>query len=85
MPEINDRYFKALLANDLVAARKVIEDWDLPLWEMGRKYVGDRQTAWRGVFEIMGISQRYRRAPMPSATEADMEKLRADVQALGIN
>lgn len=84
-PEVNHRYWQALQSNDLQTACEVVSQNDNPLFAFTSKYRGGNQTAWRGIFEILGISSRYRRAPMPSLTDAEMEMLREDIKELGLS
>lgn len=84
-PDINRQYFSALRNNDLTAAHDIVTRWDNALFALGGQTGGGRQTGFRGIFEIMGIAQRYRRAPMPSATDVELEMLRAGLQELGLS
>jgi len=83
-PEVNQRYHEAMLGNDLDAAGEVITRLDWPLFDLAAKYTGGWQTVWRAILEIQGTALRYRRAPMPSATEADLEAIEDDLRRLGV-
>lgn len=83
-PEVNDRYYQAMLRNDLQTACDVITQLDFPLFECAVKYKGGWQTAWRAMLEVLGIAWRYRRAPMPSADDADLENIRSDLRRLRV-
>lgn len=83
-PQVNDRYYQAMLHNDLQTACDVITQLDFPLFECTSKYKGGWQTAWRAMLEVLGIAQRYRRPPMPSAGDADLESICSDLQRLHV-
>lgn len=82
-PEVNRLYESAMRGNDLNAASEIITKYDWPLFDLTAKYTGGWQTAWRGMMEILGLTERYCRAPMPSASDAEMEMLRDDLRTLG--
>ena len=75
-PEIAWRYWKATEALDLEAARTVIRDYDLPLFECARA-IGDggQDAALHGIYELVGIAKRYRRPPYYSLNDKQMEDL----------
>lgn len=81
-PEVNQRYYEAMQRNDLKTACEVITKLDFPLFGLCAHYTGGWQTAWRAILETMGLAQRYRRAPMPSATDADLERIKDDLRPL---
>jgi len=83
-PRVNDQYYQAMLHNDLKAASEAITRFDFPLFECAGKYKGGWQTTWRAMLEVLGIAQRYRRHPMPSAGDADLESIKSDMRRLSI-
>jgi len=74
-PEIAQRYWQAIQANDLEAAKNIIRDYDMPLWKFIMDVPGGFDAAVHGAMELFGVTQRWRRPPYYSFTDEDMEKL----------
>ena len=74
-PEIAWRYFNATEAGDLDAARAVIRDCDMPLFDYLIASEGSFDAAIHGVLELAGFAKRYRRPPYHSLTDAQMQDL----------
>lgn len=75
-PEITWRYWKAIEADDLAAARAVIRDYEMPLFRYARA-IGDGgpDAVLHGIYELIGIAKRYRRPPYHSLTDGQMAGL----------
>jgi dihydrodipicolinate synthase/N-acetylneuraminate lyase len=74
-PEIAWRYWSAIQSNDLTAARNVIRDYDLPLFDYLLASEGSFDAAIHGIYELFGLATRYRRPPYHSLTDRQMESL----------
>ena len=74
-PEIAWQYWNAIQANDLEAARGVIRDYDIPLFEYLLGLEGGFNAGIYGILELRGLTTRYRRAPYHALTDLQMEKL----------
>ncbi len=74
-PEIAWRYWRAIQAEDLPAARAVIRDYDIPLFDYITKSEGSFDAAMHGIYELFGLAKRYRRPPYHSLTDAQMRDL----------
>jgi 4-hydroxy-tetrahydrodipicolinate synthase len=83
-PEVNDRYWRALLANDLETAGRVVAGVDVPFFDLEEAFPGGIQAAWRGMLELNGIALRYRRPPMPSLADPDMDRLKEALARIGL-
>lgn len=81
-PEVNRQYYTAMQRNDIESASRVITMLDWPLFDLSDTYTGGWQTMWRAILELAGLARRYRRPPFPSATDAEMERLRSEFGAL---
>jgi 4-hydroxy-tetrahydrodipicolinate synthase len=74
-PEIAWRYWKAIEVQDLRAARDIIRDYDMPLFDFLVKSEGSFDAALHGVYELYGLAKRYRRPPYYTLTDKQMEDL----------
>lgn len=75
-PEIARRYWSAIERRDLAAASRIIRDYDLPLFRyIGSGFAAGGDAALHGMLELAGIAGRWRRAPLPSLTDEDLERL----------
>jgi 4-hydroxy-tetrahydrodipicolinate synthase len=74
-PEIAWRYWKAIKADDLPAARAVVRDYDMPLFDYLSKSEGSFDAAMHGIYELFGLAKRYRRPPYYSLSDKQMEEL----------
>jgi dihydrodipicolinate synthase/N-acetylneuraminate lyase len=77
-PEIAWRYWRAIEAGDLLAARGVVRDYDLPLFDYILKSEGGFDAAIHGIYELFGLAKRCRRPPYHTLTDKQMGEL-ADV------
>jgi 4-hydroxy-tetrahydrodipicolinate synthase len=75
-PDIAHRYWNAIVTKNWHAAREIVREIDLPLFDHVMRYAGGFDAAMHGIMEIYGISVRWRRPPYHSLTDAEMEKLR---------
>jgi len=74
-PEISWRYWNAIQADDLEAARAVIRDYDMPLFDYLITSEGSFDAAIHGIYELCGLAKRYRRPPYHSLTDGQMGDL----------
>ncbi len=74
-PEIAWRYFHAITSGDTTTAVNVIRDYDMPLFDFVRKSEGGFDAAMHGIYELFGLTQRWRRSPYHSLTDKQMETL----------
>jgi len=74
-PEIAWRYWNAIEAGDLAAARAVIRDYDIPLFDHIITSEDSFEAAVHGIFELAGPTKRYRRPPNHSLTDEQMRDL----------
>ena len=74
-PSLAHAFWGAIDANDMSRARKMIEDWDVPFGDFLASFPGGRDTVKHGIFELCGLSQRWRRKPYYSLSDAEMERV----------
>ena len=83
-PEVTHRYWAAIEAKDLPAARAVIRDIDMPFFDFVFSLPGGGDAGIHGVYELFGIYQRWRRPPYYSLSDAEMDKLRGFLKGLDL-
>ena len=74
-PEIAWRYWSAIEAGDLKAARAVLRDYEIPLLEFLGSLEGGADAGVHGLLEIYGLAKRYRRPPYHSLSDRQMQSL----------
>ena len=74
-PEIAWRYWAAIETGNISAARDVIRDYDMPLFDYLLKSEGGFDAAIHGIYELFGLAKRWRRPPYHSLTDQQMERL----------
>ena len=75
-PTIAHKYWKAIESGDLLKARQVITDYEMPLYDVLKSCRGGFDAAMHGIFELFGIVKRWRRKPYYSLNDEEMDKLR---------
>jgi len=83
-PEIAQRYWAAVRANDLPAARAVIRDYDMPLFDFIGSLTGGFDAGVHGILELFKLAQRWRRKPYYSLNDEEMERLAGFLKDLGV-
>jgi dihydrodipicolinate synthase/N-acetylneuraminate lyase len=83
-PEIAWRYWGAIKAGDLPAARAVIRDYDMPLFNYLISSPGSFDAAIHGIYELFGLAKRYRRPPYYSLNDKQMEELAAFLRKIKV-
>lgn len=74
-PEIAWRYWNAIQAGDLAAARGIVRNFDMPLFDYLVKSEGSFDAALHGIYELCGLAKRYRRPPYHSLSDKQMKDL----------
>lgn len=83
-PEITQRYWQAVQAEEWAAAHEVVRDYDIPFFEFITGMVGGFDAAIHGIYELAGLSQRWRRAPYHTATDDQLAQLADHLQKMGL-
>lgn len=83
-PDISRRYAEAVRCGNLVAAGKVVKEVEAPFFALAEDVGGGWPALWRAALELAGVSARYLRPPMVSATDAEIAKIAEKIRALGI-
>jgi 4-hydroxy-tetrahydrodipicolinate synthase len=76
-PSVTRAYWRAIGAGDIPAATRIITDLDRPFFDYILGVPGGFDAAMHGVTELCGLTQRWRRPPFHSLTDAEMEGLAA--------
>ncbi len=74
-PQITQRYWQAVQTEDWVEAARIIREFDMPYFDYVLSVKGGFDAALHGTYEHFGLSQRWRRPPYHSLTDAQMEEL----------
>jgi 4-hydroxy-tetrahydrodipicolinate synthase len=74
-PSITHRYWKCIKKNNLIGAREIIINYDMPLFDYLFRLQGGFDAGIHGILELYGIAQRWRRKPYYSLNDKEMEKL----------
>lgn len=83
-PEIAWCYWSAIEAGDLKAARAVLRDYELPLFEFLGTLEGGCDAGVHGLLELYGLAKRYRRPPYHSLTDRQMQILTEFLKKKGL-
>jgi len=83
-PDTAWRYWNAVQAKDWEGAGRVIRDYDQPLFEYLMASEGGFDAAMHGIYELFGLTQRYRRLPYHSLSDLQMEQLAEFLRKRGI-
>ncbi|HOD48737.1 MAG TPA: hypothetical protein PKJ78_01790, partial [Candidatus Hydrogenedentes bacterium] len=82
--QVAHAYWRAIEANDIDAARRIIREYDVPLFDHILSARGSFDAAIHGMLELFGIAPRWRRKPYHSCTDAEIDQLAAFLNQLGI-
>ena len=74
-PEISQAYWRAIEEKDLLTARQIIRDYDIPLFDFISGFTGGWNAALHGAFELFGIAGRWRRPPYYSLNDEELEEV----------
>lgn len=81
-PDLSRLYWKAFQAGDIASARRMVSDYEMPLLDYLIGLPGSWDAGVHGMLELFGLSQRWRRKPYHSLSDAEMEQLKAKLQTL---
>jgi 4-hydroxy-tetrahydrodipicolinate synthase len=82
--ELSRRYWQAFQAGDFATARHLVSDYEMPVLDHIMPLPGGFDAGAHGMLELFGLSQRWRRKPYHSLSDAEMELLKAKLQSLKI-
>jgi len=83
-PSVAHAYWRAVTARDGSAAREVIARTDMPFFEHLMNLRGGFDAGMHGAMELFGITERWRRPPYASMTDAELDAMRAFFQSHGL-
>jgi 4-hydroxy-tetrahydrodipicolinate synthase len=83
-PDVARQYWTAIEAEDLVEARRVIREYDIPVFDHIRKHPSGFNSGLHGILELVGLAGRWRRKPYYSLNDEEMEQLRDVLKTIGI-
>ncbi len=92
-PQVGSRFWNSLQSGDIADAAKVVRDIETPLFDLsghpkvvriGKAFPGGWQSLWRACLELNGIASRHLRLPHTSADESDLERVKPELERLGL-
>ena len=83
-PHVAARWWQALQEGDAKTAGSLIGQIEDPFWGIADDVAGGGQAVWRTALETNGIASRHLRAPALSATDEEVEKIGAVLEAIGL-
>ncbi|MCE9592107.1 MAG: dihydrodipicolinate synthase family protein [Planctomycetes bacterium] len=83
-PDIARRYWSAVTAGDTAAAKKIVDDYDIPMFAAMSALPGSFDAGMHAWSELAGIHPRWRRAPYYNLTDAEMNSFAAQLEKLNL-
>ena len=83
-PQVTMEFWHAVQKNDLDAARAVVARYEKPVFDFCLAGPRSFNAYWRALLEYFGVAQRYVRPPDESCTDADMQRVKALCDGLGL-
>ena len=83
-PDLAREYRAAFEGGRLADALELVTRYEIPLFHVSETFPAGIEATWRGALELLGIAPRYRRAPLLSLTDAEMERLHTELTRLQI-
>ena len=83
-PHVAQRWWQAFKEGDARSAGAIIAGIEDPFWGVAAEMPGGAQAVWRTALELNGIASRFLRPPMVSATDDEVEKIGAVLDAIGL-
>ncbi len=77
-------YWQAIEQSDIPAARSIINDFDIPLFEELIKLPGGFDAGFHGLLELTEQAGRYRRPPYYTLSEEEVEQLAHQLALRGV-
>jgi len=75
-PQIAHEYWGKILKNDLHGATKIIEEFDVPFFNLIGSFAGGFDSGIHGALEIFGLAKRFRRKPYLTISDSEMKQLK---------
>jgi len=85
VPKLSQEYWAAVQRTDAAAAGRIIREIEAPFFALASSIRGGWFALWRAALELNGVCSRYLRAPLLSATDQEMDRIREQVRKLGIS
>lgn len=82
-PRIAHEYWDKISQNYLRDATKIIEEYDVPFFNLIDTFAGGFDSGIHGALEIFGLAKRFRRKPYLTISNSEMEQLKIFFTAKG--
>jgi 4-hydroxy-tetrahydrodipicolinate synthase len=76
-PQVAHDYWRAWQERRIEDATRIITEIDMPFFELITKRINNFDVGIHGTLEVFGLAERWRPKPYTSATDAEIEMLRA--------
>lgn len=83
-PEITRRYWDATTNGDAIEMARIVDETDRPMFDVLRSAPGGFDAAIHGWCELHGMYGRWRRSPYHSLTDAELDALGTQLDALDL-
>lgn len=83
-PEIAHAYWRAITANQLLEARRIIRDFDIPFFDLLMGLPGGFNAGIHAMLELKGIARRWRRKPYHSLSDQELETFAHGLRKIGL-
>ena len=84
LPEVAQRYWRAIEEKDMEDARAVIRDIDMPYFDQLMRLPSGWNAGLHGTLELFGMARRWRRKPYTTISDEEMEELRGFFCGIGL-
>ncbi len=83
-PEISRAYWGAVTRNDGAEMKRIIRDYDMPLFDLLIPMPGSFNAGIHACLELKGIAGRWRRKPYYNLSDAELEAFAASLKKLDL-
>jgi len=83
-PEVTQRYWQAIRAEDWANAQQIIRSYDMPYFDFAIGMTGSFDAALHATYELAGLAGRWRRAPYHTATDEQLAQLANLFRQIGL-
>jgi 4-hydroxy-tetrahydrodipicolinate synthase len=83
-PEIAHSYWGFIQSGNIDEASRIIREYDIPLFSHLKSIAGGFDAGFHGIYELIGLYNRWRRPPYHSLTDPQMDELESMCETLGI-
>lgn len=83
-PKVAHAYWQAIEQNDMAAAQTIVNDFDIPLFEVLMKLPGGFDAGLHAILELVNQATRFRRLPYYSLSDDELDQFAHQLAVRGI-